>query len=556
MSGIDLRAFVASLSHDEVLALKNAIIAKNSVSNECKPPVVQHEIREIADLRCPEHNKKFISFCCDCNVPICSKCLERCLSHQMKSLNEIKVMRPRILRAKVSALVSCVPNIISHFEEEIKKLNEKHEELLTTIHNWQLMFSNKEKTMENERRIIEQMKKLLKKLTPECITETLKDIAKRHMADLDCYNKIEEEFASIEKRRLELLVDKTDIEKKINEHKIIVSLLDIMGAIEPENPEILVEDSKLTDLQMFSIGVCFKYAVMYGSDDSLKNILVDCALDLDFVVQTFNEELKYYEGIGISNPISCKIPFNRDAAITAGISSQGILACHSNSGSNLFLYDLKTKNFVNIGEITGYATSAFYEDKLFLFINGKTEVLHAKTADLFKKPSITTFEKFPYNGCQCQCDASRSELIGRVYYGANDKILHEFDLKNMTFVSLSVPNITSVYANTGIEMGDYKCICTTTNNVTIAVKNDNSTKAIKNTTSYANVFIPSSGNPSNVDDGVIFDTSNMYYKDIKHKLDNPIKPRCYQSILRIIDDVFIVYDEGKKDWVCVRIVVP
>ena len=86
---------------------------------------------------------------------------------------------------------------------------------------------------------------------------------------------------------------------------------------------------------------------------------------------------------------------------------------------------------------------------------------------------------------------------------------------------------------------------------------DNSvTKVNEKQYDYVTRIFPSVINPKNITGAMFKYECNIIKDRNRINTDDLIRFGCYYSVIRIYQDIFLVYDENTKSWVILRIVTP
>ena len=326
--------------------------------------------------------------------------------------------------------------------------------------------------------------------------------------------------------------------------------------------------ASMSVMQKISIILCMEkyclYTNMYSFSafDTVDKIREIASLQSTTLRQV-DEEMYISDIIDFPELTNVGVP-NEDFVVIASVSHFGIIAtfCGKRNYTNhrtpgiLQLYDIKYRRKIDI-ETKDIATVAFFDDKAIVLVQGQ-EPIEMTVNNIFDKSSIDSsgviHNRAPVLGW---CDPTCTHESRRVYYTTattNRIVKYNVDTKNTTIYdvfSLGHPSMT------GIQIPGIRTIFRNGYIFVSSLKKDGSYSEFGQSNYRSiNAIIPHPSEPENLERLLMFSFDNYTFNGkIKSYRELKFRPEDGTNIVRLLRDIFLIYDKDKAKWGIVKIAV-
>ena len=251
------------------------------------------------------------------------------------------------------------------------------------------------------------------------------------------------------------------------------------------------------------------------------------------------------------------------------LSHQGILAIYSWSEKNIIQFtNLINEKQMEI-EVESGSSVAFYDDKVILLTYGRP-LREAKVEDVFDEPDISVFQRIgnedrvsPYTDTSL-LHSRRILCYASILYIPPQYILlqyvsYEYNVDTKENKRIDIDQEIETFSSLmGIDCGVKAVFQDYGNNFTYALGWDNKVtllRKVKKDNNIRSLFASSTSSK-------VLSKAVLRYDDYLIKGRNrivpqePIRFQYTQSVIRVYEDIFLLYDDNTKKWVLCRIIVP
>lgn len=263
-------------------------------------------------------------------------------------------------------------------------------------------------------------------------------------------------------------------------------------------------------------------------------------------------------GIRVSRPVKInKVLRTKGNSFYASLSHKGILAICSDVflSSGLQITDLTIAGRQVDFSVESSTHIAFYDDKMIALTSGET-LREAKVEDVFGCPKTSTFKKITDIAVYSDGETSSVHYSRQLYYKSLDRDLYVFNVDTRSNTALH-RKVYSFADATGIDCG-IKFLFQDYNDEKIYSYNEDNTVSLVSEyrEKYLSHIFPSTSNPTDIKSAAFKIDNTLVFRDKKNVFTVPFKFEPNYSLVRIVKDIFLVYDQVSSTWVLARIVVP
>ena len=509
--------------------------------------------KEKGDVFCHKHHCKIEYFCYMCNRIICPQCIKGCISHNISNLNTLIWILDDVL--VMNRMLSSVNAIIERVKKNLVKEKEKLQKEKKKFLDYDHLLKEKDKICSDETEMADNCISTLNELIFQCKFGATKGLFDEIKQEFGCNDDIYKEFDIMTEKLLSTRKLIKKLESSIAYQELILDICSDIQAFLSVHPNEIDKTEILEQGPIFVKKIII-FLIFARYNLSIYVPLSEKFTSLDYVKKAEKQEFVEIDDFKLGKPVQTGLTYKHSSSIIACLSDKGILCFHSDTNSELVLCDIFTKKMKIIKAASSYTSPVIYKDKLYLFASNSSVLKYNHLEEVFLAHDINGFSSMNFDGVKYQCDYSNVSNSGLVYYINSGGMLCEFDLNIMKYRVLGGEHGNAVFSSTSIPVPGIISMYSAAGGKVCALDRDKKVIVLKEGCGNANVFIPSMSNPSSCDDGLLFDYQYVYHKGKKHTITSPVKFKCYQSILRICNDIFLVFDDNTNAWVCMRILVP
>eukprot|EP00767_Chilomastix_cuspidata_P003725 gnl/Chilomastix_cuspidata/3848.p1 GENE.gnl/Chilomastix_cuspidata/3848~~gnl/Chilomastix_cuspidata/3848.p1 ORF type:complete len:335 (-),score=136.64 gnl/Chilomastix_cuspidata/3848:28-1032(-) len=286
------------------------------------------------------------------------------------------------------------------------------------------------------------------------------------------------------------------------------------------------------------------------------------AESLPFVQQALSLPLQPLLGVKLSDPLPVDIPCGKFRELSVALSAEGVFFFHDHGESTLHAYHLATRRHVCVRDFPNWSFVAAHGGSVFVGQWQTETLLEARVADVLRTPTRDAFRE--HRIPTVYSPVARTDLApraGRVVYSGPNWRLVELDLvTRATTVHDELGEVTYVSSLTGVDAPGQIALVSSGYSGEFAYGALDVAWRLTpfgNLEGPATTTFPSETAPHDMRTCLILDSKrNMYHGGCMAPLPGALRPRSWQSFVRVVNDVFLFFNDASKTWAAVRISVP